>query len=271
MAHTRHEVLLTFAIDGDLRFISHRDTVRMLTRALVRSGLPIAYSQGFNPHIKMALLLPRPVGLATDGDLAVVHLREPRDPNLIASQLRAELPEGACILGVQPLEDGRRPELASVTYELELGAEAGVPLPSIIRNFLDSNSVVIQRQDRLGQEKPPLDVRPLVQEIGFENVSVRHHHPDVGREALELLDEIRIAGAGRLEHRQLFFQCDDLDRRRDQLGTLPAVRFVGLGDHGDHVEPFAQERPQRRYGKVGGSEEDDLHEPDALSGDTSLR
>ena len=169
VAHTRHEVLLTFAIDGDLRFISHRDTVRMLTRALVRSGLPIAYSQGFNPHIRMALLLPRPVGLATDGDLAVVHLREPRDPDQIASQLRAELPEGACLLGVQALEDGRRPELASVTYELELGAEAGVNLPSTIRNFLDSNSAIIQRQDRLGQEKPPLDVRPLVQEVGFEN------------------------------------------------------------------------------------------------------
>ncbi len=169
VTHTRHAVLLTFAIDGDLRFISHRDTVRMLTRALARSGLPVAYSQGFNPHVKMALLLPRPVGLATDGDLAVIHLRETCDPDHITSQLRPHLPEGACILGVQSLEDCRRPELASVTYELELGAEAGVNLPSIIRNFLDSNSVIIQRQDRLGQKKPPLDVRPLVQELGFEN------------------------------------------------------------------------------------------------------
>ncbi len=169
VAHTRHAVLLTFAIDGDLRFISHRDTVRMMTRALARSGLPVAYSQGFNPHVKMALLLPRPVGLATDGDLAVVQLSEPRDPDHIAPQLRAQLPEGASILGVQPLANCRQPELAFVTYELELGAETGVELPSIIRHFLDSDSVIIQRQDRLGQKKPPLDVRPLVQEVGFEN------------------------------------------------------------------------------------------------------
>ncbi len=169
VAHTRHAVLFTFAIDGDLRFISHRDTVRMMTRALARSGLPVAYSQGFNPRIKMALLLPRPVGLATDGDLAVVHLSEHRDPDHIASQLRAQLPEGASILRVQARENCRRPELASVTYELELGAEAGDDLPSVIRDFLDSDSVIVQRRDRLGQEKPPLDVRPLVQEVGLEN------------------------------------------------------------------------------------------------------
>ncbi len=169
VAHTRHAVLLTFAIDGDLRFISHRDTVRMLARALARSGLPVAYSQGFNPHVKMALLLPRPVGMATDGDLAVVHLSEPRDPDHFASRLGAQLPEDASILGVQSVEDCRQLELVSVTYELELGAEAGVDLPSIIRNFLDSNSVIVHRQDRLGQKKPPLDVRPLVQEVGFEN------------------------------------------------------------------------------------------------------
>ncbi len=168
-ANTRHAVLLTFAIDGDLRFISHRDTVRMLTRALARSGLPVAYSQGFNPRVKIALLLPRPVGLAADSDLAVVHLNEPSDPDHIASQLRAQLPEGACLLGVQLLENCRQPELASVTYELELGAEIGVDLPAIIGDFLDSDSVIVQRQDRLGQKKPPLDIRPLVQEVGFEN------------------------------------------------------------------------------------------------------
>ena len=101
--------------------------------------------------------------------LAVVHLSEPRDPDHIASQLRAQLPEGAFVLGVQSLEDCHRPELASVTYELELGAEAGVNLPSLIKKFLDSHSVIIQRQDRLGQKKPPLDIRPLVQDVGFEN------------------------------------------------------------------------------------------------------
>ncbi len=169
MAHTRHAVLLTFAIRGDLRFISHRDTVRMMTRALARSGLPVAYSQGFNPHVKMTLLLPRPVGLATDGDLAVIHLSEPRDPDHTASRLRAQLPEGACVLGVRSLGNRRRPELASVTYELELGAEAGVDFSSIIRDFLDSDSVIVQQHDRLGQEKPPLDIRPLVQEIKFDN------------------------------------------------------------------------------------------------------
>jgi radical SAM-linked protein len=45
---------LTHAKKGLLRFISHLDWLRLVTRVLVRSGLPMAYSQGFSPKPKLS-------------------------------------------------------------------------------------------------------------------------------------------------------------------------------------------------------------------------
>ena len=41
--------LLRFGKTSRLRFVSHLDLQRFFQRALNRTGLPIAYSQGFNP------------------------------------------------------------------------------------------------------------------------------------------------------------------------------------------------------------------------------
>ncbi len=43
------KVRLRFAKCGDLRLISHRDIMRCLERMLRRAGIPIAFTQGFNP------------------------------------------------------------------------------------------------------------------------------------------------------------------------------------------------------------------------------
>ena len=51
----RFRFMLTFRIDGDLRFISHLDTVRLFRRACARAGLPVRYSQGFNPQPRIVL------------------------------------------------------------------------------------------------------------------------------------------------------------------------------------------------------------------------
>jgi radical SAM-linked protein len=45
---------MVLAKKGLMRFISHLDWLRMLTRVLLRSKLPVAYSQGFNPKPKLS-------------------------------------------------------------------------------------------------------------------------------------------------------------------------------------------------------------------------
>ncbi len=67
---------IELSVEGDLRFLSHHDMMRAIERLLRRAGLPLRYSQGFNPRPALSLVLPRPVGVASEADLLVVTLEE---------------------------------------------------------------------------------------------------------------------------------------------------------------------------------------------------
>ena len=56
------DVRLWFQKCGDARYISHLDLSRCMQRALKRSGLPIWYTEGFNPHAYVTFALPLSMG-----------------------------------------------------------------------------------------------------------------------------------------------------------------------------------------------------------------
>ena len=100
----RIRLALWFAIAGDLRYLSHRDTMRAWQRVFVRAQMPLRYSQGFNPHLRFSLPLPRPALL----------LHEPRpvqlEPRLGAPE-RVQL-EGRWL----PVRHSWGPELLCVEW-----------------------------------------------------------------------------------------------------------------------------------------------------------
>jgi len=59
------KIRVKFSKTGSLKFISHLDLNRTVKSAFLRSGLPIWYTQGFNPHPKTVFSLPLSVGTAS--------------------------------------------------------------------------------------------------------------------------------------------------------------------------------------------------------------
>ncbi len=51
--HRRYR--LTFSKTGDARFLSHRQVMDALERVIRAAGLPVRYTQGFNPHIRLSM------------------------------------------------------------------------------------------------------------------------------------------------------------------------------------------------------------------------
>ena len=62
MLEVPRTVRIKFQKVGNLQYISHLDLQRSFNRVLVRAGLPLWYTKGFNPHIKMVFGMPLPVG-----------------------------------------------------------------------------------------------------------------------------------------------------------------------------------------------------------------
>lgn len=104
-------VTVKFSIGGKLRFLSHQETVSLFERALVRSGMRVVYSEGFNPRPRMSLPLPRSVGLAVEDDMLCFavgsEVSESFDGEGFRERLTRELPQGVEVAAVA-LVPGRK-------------------------------------------------------------------------------------------------------------------------------------------------------------------
>ena len=97
-------VLITFKIRGNLRFLSHSETVSVFERACVRAEVALRYSEGFNPRPRLSLPLPKSVGMEVDGDLACIGILgsdEGVDAERLAAAIGGELPAGMEVVSVE--------------------------------------------------------------------------------------------------------------------------------------------------------------------------
>ena len=109
-----------FSIEGDLRFLSHRNVMNLCVRASARAGLPVAFSKGFNPRPKISLLLPRPVGVASQCELLIIRFEQAFQDARWLERFSKQFPPGAKILRAEPVPDKGHIWVKSVTYRLFL-------------------------------------------------------------------------------------------------------------------------------------------------------
>ena len=83
---------MRFRKTGRLRYISHLDLVRTMTKALLRARLPVWYTQGFNPVPKMVFATPMSVGMESLDELVEIRMTEHVDPALAIEALNAAVP-----------------------------------------------------------------------------------------------------------------------------------------------------------------------------------
>ena len=85
---------LRFEKTGRAVYISHLDLMAVMQRAFARADLPLKFSEGFNPHPQISILLPLSVGTASICELMDFRLLEERDLKTLPDRLTAVLPDG---------------------------------------------------------------------------------------------------------------------------------------------------------------------------------
>lgn len=117
-----YRLRVRYSIGPELRFLSHLDNIRTIFRAIRRSGIPVAFSEGFNPHQKISFGPPLPVGYSSDAEYFDMVLTEPLREEFIGN-LSLAMPEFMKITGhkyyfAKPGSLVKQLNLA--TYEVEL-------------------------------------------------------------------------------------------------------------------------------------------------------
>ncbi len=167
-------IRIRYTKEDRVRFVSARDLTSVWERALRRADLPIAYSEGFNPHAKVSFPDALPVGFASTGEYAELTFAAPIDPGPDLGRLSATLPGGMDVMTYFEVPDGA-PKLAKMLgatlWELVLPATdadtASRQLDLLQRasdELLAADTVEVVRHRPNGDKI--IDVRPTLLSLG---------------------------------------------------------------------------------------------------------
>lgn len=155
-SHEKRTLVAKFRIGGNLRFLSHLETMMLWSRALARSGVDVCFSSGFNPHPRLSLPLPRSVGVRSDDELLCAQVFADagvRTDNLLEA-LRREVPEGCTVVSVELYEGKASFHAVGAIYEFALLAPASQELVGRVAALTAAaargETITVQRQKEGG-------------------------------------------------------------------------------------------------------------------------
>ncbi len=83
---------------GNARYFSTIDLENHLSYSLIRANIPVCFTKGFNPHIKVKTLSALPVGVESHYEIAEIELSRHEDVGKIVTDWNSVLPMGIEII-----------------------------------------------------------------------------------------------------------------------------------------------------------------------------
>jgi radical SAM-linked protein len=174
----RETLIAKFEVTGSLRFLSHQEMMRVWYRALIRADVPISFSEGFNPHPRISLPLPRSVGLEAAGELACVCIERPDDEPVDIERLRMrvseQLPPG-CTLREVEIHGGKasfRAEGAAYFVPVRLCEKLHKTVESLLSRLAASERITVERRVDDRGNRRVVDVSEYIQSIEIKDNGV---------------------------------------------------------------------------------------------------
>lgn len=159
---------LRYAKRGPLRFTSHRDVARAFERALRRAKVPMAYSQGFNPHPKISWIGAAPTGVASEAEYVEIQVVRRLDPELVRHELNIRLPEGIDVVAVEEATSGALADRIDASrWRIELPGVGRAELVPAVAALLAAPEVLVEKLTKDGRRT--IDARAALVEAVVED------------------------------------------------------------------------------------------------------
>ncbi len=115
-------VRIRFRKVGDLQYISHLDLQRTVHRILSRAGIPVWYTKGFNPHIKIVFSVPLSIGMQSECEMLDIRIEREISCDEIKDLLNREVTDEMRILDVY-IPNTKFSDYVWSEYRMEIGGD----------------------------------------------------------------------------------------------------------------------------------------------------
>ena len=163
--------IFTFSKREQMKFIGHLDLMGIFEKAVRISGVPVWYSEGFNPHPKISLPMPLPLGAECEADIFTMRIYYPCDEKKVLEDLNKALPLNIKLHSVRIIEEEKKiTEPTKSIYELKTNNVSSDILNIISKELLDLKEILVERTK--GKQTKIINIRPLIEDIEITDNSI---------------------------------------------------------------------------------------------------
>lgn len=157
-------MMAVFEKSERIRHIGHLDIQRAVQRGLRRSGLPVAYSNGFNPHILVTFASALSTGACGRREIMDVTMAQPVTEKEFLEKMNQAMPPELHLIQARGIGD-RHPALmatlVAAVYDLTFrDEEEGRQVIAAIPELLRMESVPGVRKTKTGMKE--CDLKPMI-------------------------------------------------------------------------------------------------------------
>ena len=161
------KIRIRFKKIGRAVYISHLDLMHTMQRAFSRAGYELKYSEGYNPHPVMSILLPLSVGCSSVCELMDFKLRQDCRLDTLPTELTAVLPEGIEVIeAYEPAKKASELKWLAIEGVMEYDERDIALMTEKLTEFYSAPELIISKKTKRGEGET--DIKPAIREISFE-------------------------------------------------------------------------------------------------------
>lgn len=157
---------LFFSKKGPAKYLSHLELVKLLIRALRRTGLDIVFSEGYHPMPKLSFACALPVGTESICETANIELYGPVSPEALKEKLSFRLPDGINLSDVKDITgSGKSVAIKETHYHIDV---SGLKInKKDLDSFINIDYFGVVKKTKKGEKE--IDAKKTVKSIGFNS------------------------------------------------------------------------------------------------------
>jgi radical SAM-linked protein len=169
------EIRIKFAKYDTMKFISHLEVMRYFQKAIRRSGLDVAYTEGFNPHQIMSFAAPLGVGQTSESEYFDIELSEEINMEEAVVHLNQVMVEGIDVVNMVPISDDKKQTGMSIVAAADyLSSIKTGSFPENwkeqVSSFIDQPTIMVVKKTKKSEKE--VDIKPMIYQLEVRDDSV---------------------------------------------------------------------------------------------------
>ena len=160
------KIRLYFSKTGNAKYISHLDLARLFGRAFARIGIPVRYSEGYNPHMRLVFGPPLSLGYEGTKEILDFETEEEIGCDEIVGMFNKSLPSGISVNSACEPKTSIG-DVAYAAYKIEMTTEdMDEKTVRSLNSLFCGGPIEVLKKSKSGEKIT--DIAPMVDSIIFE-------------------------------------------------------------------------------------------------------